>query len=306
VSEPAPDWLRDEPGLAVPDPPPGMWLPGDPDDPCDDEDDLLAGEPAGAGDDGPWTGEGEAFAAGFLHHDADGRYGTGFASGGELDVLDPGPVLAGYVAAATAGGHARLGESELIGVLCAWQRLGAWAAAGQAAAVTALTGRRRAQARDIQNPHLAEHVSDEVGCALVLSARAASELAGDAAGLARLPDVHAALSAGRIDWRRAVAFTGELAALGDHDAAKIAASVLPRAARLTAGQVRRLLRRAVLNHDPGAARRRAEDAAAGAEVQVWAEASGNAGLAGWRRRPAGCRSLPRTVGGGGSTSPTGR
>jgi hypothetical protein len=281
VSEPAEAWPwnrtdpydPDDPG--PPDPPPGTWLPGDADDPCDDDwpDDLWD-------DDGPWTGAGEAFAAGFLHHDTDGQFATGFAAGGELDLLDPGPELAAYVTAATTSGHARLGESELIGVLCAWQRLAAWAAAGQAAAVTALTARRRAQARQRQNPHLAEHVTDEIAAALVLSGRSAADLAGDAAGLAALPGVHAALAAGQIDWRRAVVFTSELAALGDHDAQQIADRILPRAAGLTAGQIRRLLRRAVLDYDPEAAQSRAEDAAQDAEVQVWTEASGNAGLAG--------------------------
>jgi hypothetical protein len=252
----------------------------DPDDPQADPDGLWS-VPDDAEDLGPWTGEGEAFAAGFLHHDPDGRYGTGFASGGELDVLEPGPRLASYLAAATAAdGHGRLGESELIGVLCAWQRLGAWAAAGQAAAITTLSARRRAQARDRHNPHLAEHVTDEVAAALVLTCRAAAQLATDAAGLTRLPDVHGALAAGRFDWRRAQVFTSELAVLGDHAANAIAAPIVPQAGRLTTSQLRRLLHRAVLDYDPDAARRRANEAAEDAEVQAWTEASGNAAIAG--------------------------
>jgi hypothetical protein len=76
---------------------------------------------------GPWTGAGEAWGAGFGHHDAGaGPRGDGFAAGGEHDVLAPGPELA--AAAAGADGHrGQLGESELIGVLCGWQRLAAWA-----------------------------------------------------------------------------------------------------------------------------------------------------------------------------------
>jgi hypothetical protein len=272
VSEPAAvwPWTGDDPDPDAPVPD---------DDPADWQDDPD-GEPDDAEDDGPWTGQGEAFAAGFLHHDADGRYGTGFGSGGELDVLDPGPQLARCLAAETAGGHGVLGESELIGVLCGWQRIGAWAAAGQAAAITALTARRRAQARQRDNPRLAGHVTDEVGCALVLTGRAAARLEGDTANLMRLPEVHAALAAGRIDWRRAVVFGSGLASLGDHDANQIAAGVLLRASRLTTSQIARLLRRAVLDLDPAAADRRAKDAAAAAEVQVWAEPSGNAALAG--------------------------
>jgi hypothetical protein len=281
VSEPAVEWPwnRDDP-----DPDGGLCDPfPDADDPGDepgDEDDELAGVPDDAGDEGPWTGAGEALGAGFLHHDAAGRYGTGFASGGELDVLEPGPQLARFLAAATTGGHGGLGESELIGVMCAWQRIGAWAAAGQAAAITALGARRRAQARQLENSHLAGHVAGEVAAALVLTGRAASQLITDTADLARLPEVHAALAAGGIDWRRAVVFGSELADVGDHDARQIAAQVLPRAPRLTTSQLRRLLRRAVLDHDPQAAQKRAADGAQDAEVQAWAEASGNAALAG--------------------------
>jgi hypothetical protein len=254
---------------------PDGWMP----------DELLA---AAEEESGPWTGEGEAFAAGFLHHDADGRYGIGFASGGELDVMAPGPELARLLAAATAaqsGGHARLGESELIGAMCAWQRIGAWAAAGQAAAVRTLDLRRGAQARERENQHLAEHVGDEVAAALVLTGAAAGRLVTDAARLAALPEVHAALRAGRIDWRRCVVFGDELAGLGPHDAARIAARVLPGAGRMTTRQIRRALRRAVADLDPEAAARRKADAAADADVITWTEHSGNAALAG-RELPA--------------------
>jgi hypothetical protein len=97
--------------------------------------------------------------------------------------------------------------------------------------------------------------------------------------------VHAALASGVIDWRRAQVLTAELAPLGDHDAATIAGRILPGAGRLTTSQLHRLLRRAVLNHDPDTARRRAADAQRDTQVQAWAEASGNAALAG-RELPA--------------------
>jgi hypothetical protein len=256
-------------------------------------DDEVPGDEA---DDAPWTGEGEAFAAGFLHRDTDGLPGIGFASGGELDMMDPGPQLATQLTAATSGGpqlatqltaatsrakgYPALGESELIGVLCGWQRMAAWAAAGQAAAITALVARRQTQARDRRNQHLAEHVPSEIAAALVLTGQAAAVLTDDTAAIARLPQVHEALAAGVIDWRRAVVFGSELAALHDADAARIAAGVLPSAGRLTTSQIRRLLRRAVLDFDPDAAVRRAADAAAEAGVHAWTEPSGNAALAG--------------------------
>jgi hypothetical protein len=262
-------------------------VPVDPEEDGIDAAAWLAGMPADAADEdgpAPWTGEGEAFAAGFLHHDPDGQFGMGFAAGGELDGLAPGPELAAALAAATGAGagHGRLGESELIGALCGWQRIAAWAAAGQAAAITALGQRRRAQGREQETRHLAEHVPEEVAAALVLTGRAAGLLIADAAGLARLPEVHAALAAGRIDWRRATVFTDELDNVADdHDAEAIAGQVLPAAARMTSSQLRRVLRRAVLDHDPGAADRRAADAAAhDAAVHAWTEHSGNAALAG--------------------------
>ena len=61
-----------------------------------DEDDVVAGVTCG-------RGHGEAIPAGFLHREG-GRRGSGFAAGGVLDGLVPGPVLAGFVAGAAADG----------------------------------------------------------------------------------------------------------------------------------------------------------------------------------------------------------
>src|ERR1700684_1996891 len=118
--------------------------------------------------------EDEAFAAAWLHQDCGEEVprGAGFAAGGLLDAMEAGPVLALLTASATspdAGGHAALGEPELIGALCAWRRIASWAAAGQAAAVVALARRRAAQARECENRHLAEHVAGEVAAALTLT-----------------------------------------------------------------------------------------------------------------------------------------
>src|SRR5271165_902323 len=230
---------------------------------------------------GPWTGDGESIPAGFLHHDHDGPAGAGFAAGGALDALAPGPLLAQAAAAAAGGGqdgHGGLGESELIGVLCGWQRLASWAQAGQAAAVIALARRRAAQAAGRENPHLAEHADDEIAAALTLTGRAASRLSSVAAGLDRLPEVLAALRAGQLDWARACVFVDELAALDDAGARQIARQQLGRGG-WTTGQLRARLRRAVLEHDPGAAGQRQREARKDARVEAWDEASGNAALA---------------------------
>jgi hypothetical protein len=234
----------------------------------------------------PWTGSGEALAAGFLHHDElAGPRGDGFAAGGEHDILPPGLELAAAAAVAT-GELAGLGESELIGVLCAWQRLTAWTQARQAACLDQLMRRRKDQSVALKRPSLASHVDDEVAAALALTGRSAGRLLQVSAGLARLPSVLQALEAGRIDWVKAGLFTDYLAGLPDSDAADIAASVLEDADRKTSGQLRAALVRAVLAYDPDSAQRRREQARRDASVQVWQELSGNAGLAGRELAPA--------------------
>jgi hypothetical protein len=290
-------WNREPPEDDEPPP----WEPGPPDDddvPPDDrdaDDGVAPDDPdaefwaaeraAGAGPQRPagWTGEGEVWAAGFLHRDrVDGvPRGEGFASGGPLDEMEAGALLALAADAATRAGHDRLGESELIGVLCGWRKIASWAAAGQAAAVITLARRRAAQARERDNPHLAEHTGDEIAAALTLTGHAARLLLADAAGLARLPAVHQSLRTGAIDAAKAAVLTGELAVLpADHDAAVIADKVLPDAPGLTTGQLRHRLRALILAADPDADRRRAAKARTDTDVVLWPEPSGNACLAG--------------------------
>ncbi len=235
---------------------------------------------------GPWTGAGETVAAGFLHHDAGaGPRGEGFAAGGVHDVLGPGPELAAAAAAAGARPGV-LGESELIGVVCGWQRLASWAQAGLAGCLNELVGRRKDQSVALRRPSLAGHVDDEVAAALALTGQAAGRLLQVAAGLGRLPDVLGALAGGRIDWVKAGLFADYLAGLPDGDAAVIAAAVLAGAEGRTSGQLRAALVRGVLAYDPDSAQRRREAARRDASVQVWQEPSGNAGLAGRELAPA--------------------
>jgi hypothetical protein len=257
-----------------------------------DFDDYFAPENAPPDEDeafpaDPWTGAGESIPAGFLHHDS-GRNGSGFAAGGVLDELAPGPVLAGFVAdAATDGqGLPGLGESELVGFLCAARRMASWAAAQEAEAVITLCRRRAAQARERKNPHLAEHVPGEVAAALTLTGQAASRLVDICGYLERLPEVRAALAAGIIDWARAVVFADELATLDDAAARRAARRVLPRAGGMTTAQLRRALRRERELADPDAARRRREQGRKDAAVHRWDEPSGNSALAGREMTPA--------------------
>jgi hypothetical protein len=222
----------------------------------------------------------ETEPAGFTHHDVEpGSGGIGFAAGGAHDLLRPGPDLA-WLAAATDADRAELGESALIGVLCAWRRLTSWAQAGQAATLITLAARRDAQARELGRPSLVEHVSDEIAAALRLTSRSAGLLLDTAGGLERLPSVQAALKGGELDWAKACLFVDLLAGLSDDDAREIAAALLGRAGGMTTGQLRAALTRAVLAHDPQAAERRREAARAETGVHAWTESSGNAGLAG--------------------------
>jgi len=212
-------------------------------------------------------------AAGFLHHLRGRPSGAGFAAGGELDTLAPGPSLCEAVAAAAAHGHDQLGESELIGVLCAWRRISSWAAAGEAATVLALDRGRAAKSQDTGKNDLAEHVGDELAAALTLTGRSADRLLSLWRGLGRLDDVHAALERGEIDWAKACVFVDELGVLASDQAARaIAGRLLGRdgAGGWTTGQLRARLRQAVLAADPDAAVRRRK-ARAEADVESWDE-----------------------------------
>ena len=171
-------------------------------------------------------------------------------------------------------------------MLCGARRLASWAAALETEAVITLARRRAAQARERKNPHLIDHVGDEVAAALVLTGRGGSRLLELAGGLARLDATRAALAGGVIDWPRQAVFADELVALAGEDARRVEAMVLPRAGELTTGQLRAALRRCVLLVDPDAVPRRRRAARKDAAVHLWEEVSGNCALAGRELSPA--------------------
>ena len=226
----------------------------------------------------------DSIAAGFLHRD--GGSGRGFAAGGLLDVMAPGPVLAGFADDAWADGLDRLTDDELIGVICAWRRLASWSAAGEFAAVSALARRRAAESGGDAGRRLAEHVDSEIAAALTLTSRSADRLLELAAGLGRLPGTAAALAAGQIDWPKAVVIIDELASLDGTDAAAAEAKVLGDAPGQTTGQLRAAVRRRVMEIDPEAAIRRRKKAQQDERVETWTEPSGTAALAGRDLPPA--------------------
>ena len=226
----------------------------------------------------------EALPAGLLPRDCGD--GPGFAAGGVADQLAPDVALAGFARDAWADGLDRLSDDELIGVLRAWRRLNSWTAAGELAAVTELNDRRIAQVAAGADPHLAEHVDDELAVSLTLTARSADALLEFACGLARLPLTRAALAAGEIDRAKALVITEEVGCLDDAHAAAVEAAVIGRAPRQTTGRLRAATKRAVLGVDPAAVRKRRDRAQQEARVEVWDEHSGTAALAGRDLPPA--------------------
>jgi hypothetical protein len=234
----------------------------------------LGGLRSGLGDDGRFSapGGGPAEALPGLTPRRLGA-GGGFDAGGVADRLPPGPVLAGS-------------DDELAGLMIAWRRVASWAASGELAAVAELSRRRQAQVAAGADPHLTEHVGDEVAMVLTLTAWTAGTLVDRAEGLARLPKTMAALRTGQIDVPKALVILGELSGLSGVHAARVEAAVISGAAGWTTGELRRAVRRQVIAADPAAARRRKERAGKQARVERWAEDAGTAALAGRDLPPA--------------------
>jgi hypothetical protein len=271
------DVLPADPGLAD-----DAWLMSNPlaDGPDLAEDAWLTDDPEWA-DAAPAVRE--VLKAGFWDRSAGD--GAGFAAGGVLDTLPPGPTLAGLAQDAWADGLGRLTDDELIGVLRAARRLASWATAMELAAVGDLW-RRRVAEEDAGDSGVACHADDEVAAALTLTSHAAGRVLDLALGLARLPLTSAALAAGAIDPPRAAVIAGEVIGLGDQHAAAVDRAVAENAPGQTTGQLCAATRRAVLAADPDAARRRKEEALREARVERWAEPAGTAALAGRDLPPA--------------------
>ncbi len=205
---------------------------------------------------------------------------TGFAAGGWLDELVPGPVLSAYSQDAVDSGLGSLSDDELVGLLRAARRISSWQAAVEFRAVGELDARRLRDSRRPGWSRVSEHISSELAAALTLTGRSADILLGTSRDLARLPAVLRALAEGRIDRARAEIFATELAALSNVTAAAIAAALCDRAGSMTTGQLRSAIRAMVLAVDPTAVRRRAAKARDDARLETWPEGSGNTGIAG--------------------------
>ncbi len=215
----------------------------------------------------------EALEAGFTHRY--GGTGTGFAAGGPLDVMLPGPELAWHIGQARQRGLNAFSDDELIGVLGAARRLGSWQAELELATVAELDARRAGR-----GGREGEHVAEELGAALTLTGRSAGALLELSRRLERLPQTAALLAAGIIDRSRATVIADQLSLLDDATAAAVEDTVAPRAGAMTTGRLAAACQRAVLAHDPQAAVRRKERAERDARVECWAEPAGTGAIAG--------------------------
>ena len=239
-------------------------------------DELLAVEAASTGRRGPgqpgsarvFPGESSSPAAAF---------GPGMV----FDVL-PGCAQLAVAADAAAedDGFAGVSEAELVGLMCAWDRVEAHAAARKLAAVAELDRRN-------PGPEDAEFTADQVACALGESRFRADELMGTAGHLdTHLPGTRAALRDGTVSLGKARIIAAATGLLDPGEAAAAEAGVLDRAGRLTPGSLRAAIARAVVEVAPKKAKERRETAERFARVERWAEDSGNASLAGRELPPA--------------------
>ncbi|HEY0717936.1 MAG TPA: DUF222 domain-containing protein [Streptosporangiaceae bacterium] len=219
---------------------------------------------------------------------------AGFAAQGPLDLALPGLALVSFCDEATGeDGRCRGAcDDELIGVLRAWQRIEAWSAARRLAVTAELIRRRPAPGCSPEGPagipeRWGKFCADELGAATANSARASDKkltLAHDLA--ARLPGTARALLEGAISEDKAQLIAEATRALDPGGAAAVEALVLPGIETRTPGQIRAALARALTKVDPGAARRRREQAEQDARVELWREDAGTAALCGRDLPPA--------------------
>jgi len=219
---------------------------------------------------------------------------AGFASGEPLDVAPGCPVLAQFAENAAGPGdrYAGVSDDELLGVICAWDRVEANASARKHAAVAELIRRRPApgaavdgQAELPESWH--EFTGRELGAVLGVAAGDAEQVLDLAWALeVNLAGTRAAFRAGVLSRDKAAVIAGATALLDPAEARAAEGMVLGQVGSLTLARLRAAIQRAVMEVNPGKAKKRREHAAKRARVERWFEDSGNAGLAGRELPPA--------------------
>src|SRR5215472_11226077 len=249
-------------------------------------DELLALDAASTGRRGP----GQAGSARIFPGESASR-AAGFGTGMAWDVT-PGCAQLAVAADAAAGdgsgrgdGFVGVADHELIGLVCAWDRAEAHAAARKLVAIAEVFRRNPEDGFEPapgQMPLVVhEFTRDQLALALGESRDQADALLMLAWHLAtRLGGTLDALRDGTISRRKAEVIVWATQHLDGGEARAVEAKVLGRAGRLTPGSLRAAVARAVMEVAPGKARKRREQAAKDARVQRWAEDSGNAALMG--------------------------
>ena len=213
-----------------------------------------------------------------------------FASGMLFDTMPGSPELARFADQASDG-FKNVSDDELLGIICAWDRVQAHAAARMYAAVAELIRRRPAAGWPVDTTTGMPQVWDEFTPSELSAALAQGK--GDAAGVlglahdleVKLPGTQGAFLDGILNEEKVAIIARATAVLTPEEARAAEALVLDRAARLTPAALRSAIARAVIEVAPKKAKERREKAARQARVERWAEESGNAGLAG-RELPA--------------------
>jgi hypothetical protein len=246
-------------------------------------DDRLAAEAAMTGRRGPgMPGSARIFPGQSASRAA--AFGPGMA----LDVM-PGCAHLAVAADAAAGDDGRftgVSDAELIGVVCAWDRVEAHAAARKLAAIAEVYRRRPQPGCEIYGPGRMPLACDEFAAAELAAAlgegraRAEDLLEVTWQLETRLPGTAATLRDGVISRAKADIIMRATQFLDPAEAAAAESKVLDRAGRLTPGALRAAIARAVMEVAPEKALTRREAAAKDARVERWAEDSGNAALMG--------------------------
>jgi hypothetical protein len=215
---------------------------------------------------------------------------AGFGTGMALDVVPGCAQLAVAADAAVDGGgpgdrFGRVADHELIGLVCAWDRVEAHAAARKLVAIAEVFRRNPEDGFEPEPGRMPavvhEFTRDQLALALGESRAQADWLLTAAWHLAtRLGGTLDALRDGTITGHKAELIIRLTQHLDAGEAAEAEALVLGRAGRLTPGGLRAALARAVMEVAPEKAKKRREEAAKDARVQRWAEDSGNAALMG--------------------------
>jgi hypothetical protein len=249
-------------------------------------DEMLALDAASTGRRGPGQGGSARTFPG-----ASASRAAGFGTGMAWDVM-PGCAQLAVAADAAVDGGGGPGDSfsgtadhELVGLVCAWDRLEAHAAARKLVAVAEVFRRNPEDGFEPEPGRMPavvhEFTRDQLALALGESRVAADWLLTVAWHLAtRLAATLEALRGGVITRGKAELVVRLTQHLDDDEAGAAEAKVLGRAGRLTPGGLRSALARAVMEAAPEKARQRRETAAKFARVERWAEDSGNAALIG--------------------------